>query len=86
MSWREKVKAEEKAELARRCVEGEESVSGAAQRVGVNRATVRDWMARYEAEGAAGFLPYERNRSYSVELKRQAVEEYLSGAGSSRIG
>lgn len=84
MSGREKVTAEEKAELARRCVEGEESVSGAAKRVGVDRETVQDWIGRYETEGAAGFLPYERNRAYSVELKRQAVEEYLSGAGSYR--
>lgn len=29
-------------------------------------------------------MPYERNRAYSVELKQQAVEEYLSGVGSYR--
>lgn len=84
MSRTEKVKAEEKVKVARRCVEGEVSAREAAKSVGVDGKTVQDWIARYETEGAAGFLPQERNRSYSVELKRQAVEEYLSGAGSYR--
>ncbi len=84
MPRKEKVRAEEKENLARRWVKGEVSISDAAQIAGVDRETVRDWIARYETEGAAGFLPYERNRTYSAELKRQAVEEYLSGVGSYR--
>ena len=44
--------------------------------------SVRRWIARYESEGAEGFAPPERNRVYSLEVKLNAVQEYLSGAGS----
>ena len=37
---------------------------------------------QYEAEGAAAFLPGRREHIYSPELKRQAIEDYLSGKGS----
>ena len=49
---------------------------------GLERTTIYRWSARYEAEGAAGFLPYQKNRVYPPELKLKAVLEYLSGAGS----
>ena len=35
----------------------------------------------YEADGIAAFMTH-KNRVYSPELKRQAVEDYLSGIGS----
>lgn len=82
MSGKGRVKAKEKEEIARECIEGEVGISEAARRKGVSGETVRKWIARYEAEGAPGFLAHERNRTYSVERKRQAIEEYLSGAGS----
>jgi transposase-like protein len=40
------------------------------------------WISRYQAEGPSVFLPAERNRIYSPELKLVAVEEYLAGKGS----
>lgn len=70
MSRKEKKRAEEKVEIARRCLKGEISVSAAGQEAGVDRETVRQWMARYETEGVEGFLPYKQNRTYSPELKR----------------
>ncbi len=82
MSEKGKVKAEEKVKVARKCAKGEVSISEAARRMGVSGETVRKWIVRYEAEGAGGFLPHEQNRAYSMELKREAVAEYLSGAGS----
>lgn len=82
MPRREKLSAGEKVELVRQCLRGEISISEAGRRAGANRETVRQWIIRYEAEGAAGFLPNERNRKYSPEAKLQAVAEYLSGKGS----
>ena len=61
---------------------GELSICVAGRLAGVGETTVRRWIARYETEGAEGFLMQERNRVYSPELKQMAVEEYLSGAGS----
>lgn len=37
---------------------------------------------RYEEDGVAGFMPREKNRTYSLEVKQRAIQEYLSGAGS----
>lgn len=82
MSRKEKLSLEEKMEIVRRWHRGEISISAASSKAGVDRETVRRWIMRYEAEGAAGFLPYERNRQYSPEQKLQAVRDYLAGLGS----
>lgn len=82
MSRKEKISAEKKIALVRRYLKGELSISEAGREGNVDGATIRRWIARYEMEGAAGLQPYERNRTYSPQLKRQAVEAYLSGAGS----
>lgn len=82
MSRKEKISAEEKIALVRRYLNGELSISEAGREGNVDGATIRRWIARYETEGATGLLPYERNRTYSPQLKQQAVEAYLSGTES----
>lgn len=82
MPQKGKLKAEEKISLIRRYQEGEISFGDAVAQAGGDRKTFRRWVKRYEAEGAAGFFPYERNRVYSEELKKAAVHAYLSGEGS----
>ena len=77
-----KMSPEEKVKLVRRCKAGELGVCEAGHLAGVDKKTVRRWIARYETEGAEGFRLQERNRVYSPKLKQMAVEEYLSGAGS----
>ena len=44
--------------------------------------TMRRWLSRYRAEGAAAFFPTQRNSTYSPELKEAAVKAYLYGEGS----
>lgn len=78
----EKASAEAKVKIVRQCLAGEFGVCEAGRMAGVSWKTIRRWMARYEQEGADGFLPRERNRVYSPEVKMKAVGEYLSGAGS----
>ncbi len=39
---------------------------------------------QYKAGGTAAFVPHERNRVYSPELRRKAVQDYLKGKGSLR--
>ncbi len=83
MPQKERAKAaEEKIKIVRMYESGGISLNQAAQQAGVGRTTIQRWIARYKAEGAAGFLPYERNRVYPPALKKQAVKEYLSGSGS----
>ena len=48
---------------------------------GVARDTISQWARNYEADGMAAFMTC-KNRVYSPEFKRQAVEDYLSGMGS----
>ncbi len=82
MPQKGKRKPEEKVKIVRKYLAGEVSLSGAAAEAGVNRETLRGWVMQYEAEGAAAFLPGRRNRTYSPEVKQQAVQAYLSGNGS----
>ena len=73
---------EKKVEVVRRCLSGDLGVNEASRLMGVNPSSVLLWINRYEAEGVAGLKPREKNRAYSAEVKRRAVQEYLSGAGS----
>lgn len=82
MSQKGKLNTEEKVEIIKKYRQGEISLVQAARDAGGGTTTIYRWSARYEAEGAAGFLPYQKNRVYPPELKLKAVLEYLSGAGS----
>ena len=82
MSGTKALKPAEKVRIVRRCLEEGISTHRAGREVGVGQATIRRWIARYKAEGVEGFLPYERNRSYSPEFNHPAVRDYLSGKGS----
>ena len=57
----------------------------AAQRAGVGHSTMENWISRYRSEGVSGLQENgtRAKRRYSEEVKRKAVEEYLSGHGSS---
>ena len=82
MPKKQKLSPEKKVKLVQRCLTGELGVREAGRFARVDVETVRGWITRYEAEGAEAFFPQEKNRAYSPELKRVAVEEYLSGKGS----
>ena len=81
---RKKVTVEERIEAARACARGKMSQSEAARRLGVDRSSVRDWVARYKVNGALAFHETGRNTVYPEKMKRQAVEEYLQGKGSQK--
>ena len=82
MPHKQKVRLETKLRIAQACIVGEMSKSDASRETGVDRKTIYEWIAQYEAEGAAAFLPNERNRTYSQELKWKATQDYLQGGGS----
>ena len=80
MASRTKMPADEKARLIRKHKAGRISQTEAAREANVGKTTFRRWVKKYEAEGAAAFLPYEKHRVYSPKLKEAAVKEYLRGA------
>ena len=82
MSQKTKISPEEKIRIVEEIKAGRISRAEAARRTGTEKATVREWVAKYESEGIEGLIPKRTNRVYSEEIKRQAVIEYLSGAGS----
>ena len=81
MPQKQKLSAEEKAKVIEDYINNRISLSEAARRGGDARDTISQWARNYEADGMTAFMTC-RNRVYSPELKRQAVEDYLSGKGS----
>lgn len=82
---REKVTPEERIEAAKACFEGKISQLEAARRLGVNSNSVGRWVKRYAYGGSLAFKQQEKNTVYSPAMKRQAVEEYLSGISLNEV-
>ena len=49
---------------------------------GINDARIAEWFRQYKEKGESSFVRNGRNRRYSIDLKCQAVNEYLNGEGS----
>ena len=58
---------------------GRLSQSEAARRLCVDGETVRSWLSTYRSEGVDGLESSSKNRIYSVQTKREAVEAYQTG-------
>ena len=87
MSRKAKYTVEAKVRAAERYLRGEASAAGIAAEMEMGKrgkSTVREWAATYRENGIEGFHLKEGNSSYTVETKKQAVEEYLQGKGSLR--
>ena len=77
-----KLSAEQKAEIARLYLEKGESKSFIAKRYGINEMAVRKYTLQYQAQGIETFINNGKNRTYSAELKEQAVNAYMNGEGT----
>ena len=82
MDQRIKNREKEKLKIVEDCLNGKENPNHIETSRGIAEKTVRRWIAKYRAEGPTAFLPTEKNRKYSAELKRKVVEEYLRGKAS----
>ena len=82
MSHKTKCSAEEKIRIVRAIIAGKISESEAARQKGVHKKSVRRWLAKYEAEGVDALIPADRNRTYSSEIKQEAVSAFLAGKRS----
>lgn len=84
MTHRTKSSPEEKLRLVLLYLAGEITNNKAAEIAGVHRKTMHDWIRRYRQEGLQGLAATESNRTYTSELKTEAVMAYLDGEGSLR--
>lgn len=82
MSHKGKIPNEEKVRLVEDYLSGKIGFTEAYHIAGIDQKTWRRWISRYKTEGAEGFLPYEKNRTYPAEVKERAVIDYLGGCGS----
>ncbi|XEC93721.1 helix-turn-helix domain-containing protein [Paenibacillus tarimensis] len=58
---------------------GQGSLSGIAYKYNISVSTLKEWRRRYEVYGPEGLEFRTENKSYTVEVKLQAVQDYLSG-------
>lgn len=71
--------APQKLTILQEVESGHIGVMTAAKKYGITKTTLAKWRRRYEVYGYEGLEIRTRNRSYSAELKLQAVQDYLSG-------
>ena len=79
MSVMNYVSSEIKIIAVKHSLVGTESLNQSAARFGVSRSTLQKWLLNYEMFGTEGLCHRAGNHHYSKELKREAVEAYLSG-------
>ena len=79
MSVMNYVSSEIKMIAVKHSLTGTESLNQSAARFGVSRSTLQKWLLNYEMFGTEGLYHRAGNHHYSEEIKREAVEVYLSG-------
>lgn len=79
-----KIEPEIKINYIKRYLDGKDSQRMIAEILGVSQAAVQQWISNYNSLGTDAFLR-KGNGYYSVELKRSAVQDYLSGVGSQQL-
>jgi transposase-like protein len=82
MSKRSPISLDLKIQAVTGYLSGQLSQEASADKYGVSDMTIRNWLRKYKVKGAAGLQPISKPQRYPPELKRAAVEAYLSGAGS----
>ena len=78
---KKELSAQDKISAAMQYREGNISQRKLAEQLNVSLSTVQQWIRNYESMGEDAFL-MKNYKSYSKELKLQAVQDYLGGQGS----
>ena len=84
MSRKSKIDPAEKVKVIERVLADEISAAEAARLIGVDGSSIRDWRNLYLSDGPSALMVQSNNKTYSKELKLQAVQEYLDGKSSQR--
>lgn len=75
-----KVSDAEKINAVNLYLDGKTSQRQLARVYGVSISSVQQWIRNFESMGDGAFQ--QKNKKYSKELRRQAVQDYLGGRGS----
>lgn len=78
---KKELSAQDKISAVMQYREGNISQRKLAEQLNVSLSTVQQWIRNYESMGEDAFL-MKNYKSYSKELKLQAVQDYLGGQGS----
>ena len=84
MSRKNKIDPAEKVKIIERVLADEISAAEAARLIGVDWSSIRDWRNLYLSDGPSALMVQSNYKTYSKELKLQAVQEYLDGKSSQR--
>ena len=82
MSHKSKISGPEKIVAIEKFLRGEDSLTHLATLLNVTFASMKQWLQTYQSLGPNGLLNVSKNTSYTVEVKKSAVEDYLAGDGS----
>lgn len=76
------VSLEIKLHIVQRCLDYQSNPQAEAKHIGVSPSSVRDWIRKYKASGLDGLRKSNTWKTYSKELRQDAIMEVLSGQGS----
>lgn len=82
MSKRREIDPEFRIWLIEECLAGRMRGREAARRAGVSSTAMRKWISLYKMDGPAAFASSNAKRTYSEEIKKKVVKDYLNGKGS----
>ena len=71
----------EKLLTVHQILDGKETQGHAAERLGISKASIQQWICIYKSDGEGAFHA-SKYKHYPKELKEQAVMDYLGGRGS----
>ena len=77
-----KISVETKVECAKLVASGKIGATSLAHQIGVAPKRVRYWTALYKEHGETAFINMGINKVYPMELKLEAVKDYINGKGS----
>lgn len=82
MSKRSPKSTGDKLEIVLLHLEQGKSMSQLAKSYDVDYTTIKNWIRKYKENGIDGLIESRTWKRYSIELKEQAVLDYLEGRGS----
>lgn len=79
MSKRKEIDPEFRIWLIEECLAGRMRGREAARRAGISSSAMRKWISLYKMDGPAAFASSNAKRTYSEEIKKKVVKDYLRG-------
>lgn len=82
MGRKAKVAYETKLEVVLRCISGKTSMNYEAKQFDMCVSSISNWIDNYTSMGSSGLITKSKNTSYPAHIKKNAVQDYLTGKGS----